>query len=327
MPDREKILLMTSQVAGLGDVFFASPFLRALRPMARVSFLTSAAAAEAARPYAGFYERLHLYSPAGRSRLLRELRRERFDRVICLSEALSSLWIARRAGGARTFGFDWGGRGFWLDSPVPYAKPERERIWRQYGALARAAGVPCYAPETWFPVDPSARERAAAWLGERGPVFAKRPFVAVHPGAGEPAKRWPADRYAEVVRRLAAERGLPVVVVGGEAEREAAARLPVHPLVADAVGRLALPDTAAVLERAAHFVGNDGGVLHLAAALGRPMTALFRSVNFGKAAPEHAGAEALLARRGRKPSPRIGDLSLDEVWESVDRRCASLRRR
>ena len=107
-----------------------------------------------------------------------------------------------------------------------------------------------------------------------------RPVLAVGPTANWGGKQWPAESFAETVRRLTAEDGiLPgarVAVFGAAHEREAA--LPVlaateDPL--DLIGSADLLNVFAILRRCRLFVGNDSGLMHMAAAAGIPTLGLF----------------------------------------------------
>jgi ADP-heptose:LPS heptosyltransferase len=105
-----------------------------------------------------------------------------------------------------------------------------------------------------------------------------RPYAVVHPGGGSPNKLWPGDRFRDVIR-AAAGRGCVGAVVLGEAEeglREewGSASLPPGWILLD---RPSLFSLAALLSGATAYLGNDSGVTHLAAALGPPGLAVFRS--------------------------------------------------
>jgi len=107
-----------------------------------------------------------------------------------------------------------------------------------------------------------------------------RPILAVGPTANWGGKQWPADRFAEMVQRLTGPRGiLPgarVAIFGAAHEREAA--LPVLAAASDPldlIGSADLLNVFALLRRCTLFVGNDSGLMHMAAAAGTPTLGLF----------------------------------------------------
>jgi ADP-heptose:LPS heptosyltransferase len=138
-------------------------------------------------------------------------------------------------------------------------------------------------------VPDEAEDAALAELTASG--LAERPFIAIHPSSGSPAKNWPAEQFLMLVDLLAERHGLPCVVFGGPADAEALLVLhdrtsagqsdavrsdesrpgPERPVLIDRP----LLVVAALLRRAAGFVGNDSGLSHLAGMLGVPTLALF----------------------------------------------------
>ena len=144
-------------------------------------------------------------------------------------------------------------------------------------------------------------------LGVRG-----KPHV-VHPGSGSPAKRWPAGRFVELIRRWR-EQGREVVAVIGEADVEEAKvlarELPDLPVLAG----LTLTDLAGTLVECAGFLGNDSGITHLAAAVGLPVVALFGPSDADTWAPRGRGGVKVV----RAPEGELERLSLAEVWAALD---------
>ncbi len=126
------------------------------------------------------------------------------------------------------------------------------------------------------------------WLGDKDRAEAARlvpfgpPVLAIGPAANWVGKQWRAERFAELVARLTAPGGiLPgarVAVLAAASEREQCRplldSLPAERRI-DLVGAVDLPAAAACLQRAAMFVGNDSGLMHLAAAAGVPTLGLF----------------------------------------------------
>jgi ADP-heptose:LPS heptosyltransferase len=141
--------------------------------------------------------------------------------------------------------------------------------------LARQLRLPALpVPHLW--IDPARDAAAAARWGD-GP-----PIVAVGPTANWGAKQWPAARFAETIARLTAADGrwpgARIAVFGAESERAMA--LPVLSAVPadrclDAIGVPHLLDAAALLRRCALYIGNDSGLMHLAAAAEIPTLGLF----------------------------------------------------
>lgn len=105
------------------------------------------------------------------------------------------------------------------------------------------------------------------------------PLLVLCPGAEYgPAKRWPAERFAAVAQTLQRERQARVVIAGAKADLDVAAT--VAELVGDAInlaGKTSLEQLMRLLAAARVVVSNDSGAMHLAAALGTPVAAIFGS--------------------------------------------------
>ena len=129
---------------------------------------------------------------------------------------------------------------------------------------------------------------------------AGRPIVALGPTANWPPKAWPAENFALLFRRLAAGplAGARAAVFAGPGEQERAMAAPLLAALPEAIdlcGRLSLAEAAACLARSALYVGNDSGLMHLAAATGIPTLGLFGPTPADEYAPAGRRAEAVLA--------------------------------
>ncbi len=160
--------------------------------------------------------------------------------------------------------------------------PRRKRLthWKQRNdlhrvvQLGRLAGLdPPPMPRVW--IGPEQEAKAAGLLADGA-------FLALGPAANTPGKQWPAERYAELARRLTGPAGIlagaRVAVFAAGSERAQVAPLldelgPERTI--DLVGQLDLLEVAACLKRAGLYVGNDSGLMHLAAACGTPTLGLF----------------------------------------------------
>lgn len=139
------------------------------------------------------------------------------------------------------------------------------------------AGAPPVSVEATLHVTAEERRAAADLLGR---AAADRPVVGIHPGATDPRRRWPVDRFAEVAARALAD-GAAVVVLGDETDVPAA-----DAIVAQAehvapgrlrsfAGKLGLGELCGVLDACTVVVGNDSGPRHLAQAVGTPTVGIY----------------------------------------------------
>jgi hypothetical protein len=162
----------------------------------------------------------------------------------------------------------------------------REPLYRErLAALARETIVAPPVPDEEIPVWRHLIATLAPWgvsapepptvLRLAGPAPARTALV-VHPGSGGAWKRWPAERFAEVIHAVTARRRLPVVVHQGPADAGAADALMAHlPATGARLVEPDLPALAAALAAARVYLGGDSGVSHLAAAMGAPSVILF----------------------------------------------------
>lgn len=205
-------------------------------------------------------------------------------------------------------------------SALSYLIPARRRALmrrlpgRKIAQFAAVLGVaPPPMPVAW--TAPADRARAAALLP------ADRAVIALGPTANWPPKVWPPDRFAALFHAVATGRlaGAVPAIFGGPGEAERAMAAPLLALLPDAidlVGRLTLPEAAACLARCALFVGNDSGLMHLAAAAGAP--------TIGLCGPTLDTAEALTpagrcAAWAFAAGPAMTDLSVEAAVAAVRR--------
>lgn len=183
--------------------------------------------------------------------------------------------------------------------------------------LAEALGVsPAPRPVVWFNAEDMARAEA---------VLPHGPYLILGPTANWHVKTWPAERFVDMTHRLTKLFGpLPkayVAVLGGPGEQERRMAEPVLkalPNAVDLVGKLSLPEVAAVLSRASLYVGNDSGLMHIAAATGVPTLGLFGPTPASEYGPVGARAEAVLADGPPATTP-MDKLEVETVVEAATR--------
>jgi lipopolysaccharide heptosyltransferase III len=186
----------------------------------------------------------------------------------------------------------------------------------QLGALLGLDPPPL--PVAWF--GPAEAARAAALLPAG-------PWIALGPTANWDRKVWPADRFVALFEALAGPDGpLPgarAAVLGGPGAEEAAMAAPVLAALGEAraldlVGRISLPEAAAVLARCALFVGNDSGLMHLSAAAGAPTLGLFGPSRAEEYAP--AGLRAAYVAAASSPAlDSMAEITVEAALAAVER--------
>lgn len=299
-PGFRKVLVM--QTAFLGDSLLTVPLLRRLKetlPGASVTVLTLAKTADIFRgtPWVdevllddkrGVHGGL-----AGPWTIAGELASRGFDLAVIPHRSFRSALIARLAGIPRRIGFDSSAGSFLLTDTVPFSwtMPDLERNLSLAAPLG-AGGAPS-AGESRYVAPPAVAPKLAALLPAG-------PLVGVHPGSAWATKRWLPERFAELCVRLKAD-GVTPVLVGGPDDKALGARIARDSGALDLVGRTDLEDLKALMGRLSAFVTNDSGPMHLAAASGVPVVAIFgattRELGFFPYGPGHRVVEADLACR------------------------------
>jgi heptosyltransferase-1 len=204
-----------------------------------------------------------------------ELRAPRYEAAVDFQGAIRSSLMARLSGARVIYGFAQP-----RENPASmfYSRPIIARgmhVVEQNLALAEAvARKPLPLPTIEFPRSEDAERECEAWLKQRGITR----FAILNPGAGWGAKRWPAERYGQVAQQLAQD-GLKSLINYGPGEGELASV--VEAASADAAMGIncSLTQLIALTRRARLFIGGDTGPMHLAAALGVPVVAIFGPTN------------------------------------------------
>lgn len=148
------------------------------------------------------------------------------------------------------------------------------------------------------------------------------PIMALAPIAHQPGKSWPADRWGQLVEKLKAEPrfdGWRFMPVGGPGDRPPAtpALEAAGDRAIDCVGKGDILCSAAAINRAALFVGNDSGLMHVSAALGRPTLGLFGPTEWWLYGPWGPKTRTVASNETRGEFAPIEDLTVDHVFEGV----------
>ena len=295
----------------IGDAVMAIPVVRGLQrsfPAARMTVLSRPGVPSIFAGLPGV-DQFMTDDPAGvhrgvrgRLRLAAGVRREGFDLAVLLPNAFSPALVTALAGVPRRLGYRTDGRSALLTHRVspPLGRPPVHQI-DAYLNILTGAGLTFDGRDPAVVLSPAERRAARATLTGFG-IDPAKPLVGVNPGAAfGGAKRWPADRFAAVCRSLNRETGARVLIFGGPSEK----------LLGDALadqcgdgainlcGKTRLRDAIALIDQCDLFLTNDSGPMHLAAAVGVPLVAIFGPTNHRTTSP--AGPLSRVVRTSDTP--------------------------
>ena len=273
----------------VGDAIMSIPALNAIRQRWPTAEITILARPWVAALYDGqsFADRVMLFdvqsrNPLALERVARELSQEQFDCAVVLQNAFSAAWLIWRAKIPQRIGYARDGRRMFLSKAVATPKageiPAHESFY--YLELLRRAGWIDALPDVSqisLLLNNSAVQAAEARVREAGALSDGR-RVAFAPGAAYgSAKCWPPERFAAVADSLIDELNATVILFGTNAEieicRQIADRMHHRPVIL--AGRTSIGELPALFSRCHLFVGNDSGAMHVAAAVGLPVVAIF----------------------------------------------------
>ncbi len=333
LPANAHVLVV--KLAGIGDLLLATPALRALRetyPQAHIDLLVTPDSAGLLNDWEVINRVIvldkYLYdhtqqlfkNPRNLLRLIQlwqDLREDNYDAVLLLHHLtlpfgrLKHQLLMRATGAKWRVGLDNGhGRGWFLNVRVKDAGFGAMHEAEYNLAVAQAVGATTHNKRLTVPLSEKEYAQACQLLSEdESPEAIKRPIIAMHPGSGSysTARRWPPERFAQLADTLFANIGGQLLLLGGPEEAE------LHQQIMDMMqsnmpvrsfaGNDNIKVTAAVLEQADLFVGNDSALVHLAVAVDTPTVAIFGLTNhkawgpFTGSAPE-LERQAVVVRLG-----------------------------
>jgi len=285
----------------LGDAVMALPAIADVRrasPDARITVAARAPIAPLFSLVPGVSETIVLSKPASIGDVARwtaigaELSDRTFDTALVLPNSIHAAFVASRAGIPERWGYRTPFRGRLLTRAIARGGAMHQAEY--YQRLVRELGFPSGPLEPRILVPDAARAAGDRLLAEAG-WNGRTPLVALAPGAAYGgAKRWPPESFAELAATLAAD-GVSCVMIGSAADAATAAELKGAPAfdhdaarasarqagvpIFDLVGKTDLPTLAGAMTRCRALVTNDSGAMHLAAAAGVKVAAVFGPTN------------------------------------------------
>jgi heptosyltransferase-2 len=332
--------ILVIRFSALGDCVLLCPFLRHLKTNGadEVSVITKTAYMELFAATRGVDRVIAMDEDAGARGLTQIVRAHRADGGVLIDAhgSLRSWLVSIGLGGTRSriqkhyrerLGLILFKRGCNIPS-----------VTARYSRLGERLGFPPMtsdeAPVGELEIPESARIKVGSYI-----QGVNRQMVAIAPGSRWPMKRWGIEKYAEFARRITGHYGHHVLLLGDKSETQwaepIAATLGQH--VTNLVGRTSIIETAAAIQHAEAFVGNDSGLMHLAEAVGVPVIALFGpTVKAFGYYPSLAASKVIerdipcrpCSRNGRRSCPKKTQECLTAIpVEAVDQAFSDLRSR
>ena len=270
--------ILAVRFGSLGDILLSTPLFRAIRarhPQVRITVLTRRRYAPLLADNPRIDEVIGLAPGDSLLEIGARLRATHFNHLLDLENSPKTRLLRLLVGGRWRSAPQYRVARALLIRTKQNHYPEDATVADRYFDAAKDLDVvPDGGPAEFF-LSPEAEEQTEAWLAQ-AKLGKDRPFVAFAPGGAQPTKRWPLEYWVRLVRRLAGT-GADAVMVGGPDDTmiaaEVAARSTTRAI--NAAGVLSLQGTGAVLKRAAALVTGHTGAMHMAAALGTPLVALF----------------------------------------------------
>lgn len=287
----------------IGDAVMCEPSLRGLRslfPHAELTVLAKPSVAELFSGHAGvdrivLYDDRHLHAGlSGKWALAETLRRQRFDLAVLFQNAFEAAFLTWLAGIPRRYGYATDGRAMFLTDPV--AVPDLRSPVHQvvyYWNLLKPLGLNGEPMVPALTVSPDEERTMGERLASAG-IGPSDLVIGINPGSTYgAAKRWLPDRFAEVAQRLVGrlrgdeEREAAVVIIGAKGEETLGRRIAAQINARTAVlsGTTTIRELMAAIKRCRLLLTNDTGPMHIAAAFGVPVTAIFGPTDWRTTSP------------------------------------------
>ena len=336
---RRRILLV--RLGSLGDIIHSLPVAASLReswPQVQIDWLVDARQ-RAILDLVPVINRRIVVHPSARGffAAMGGLRREKYDEALDLQGLWKSALLARGSGARRVIGFsrehlrEPGARVFYSETCSAVAGPH---VIQKNLSLLRTLGLDPENLVVKFPIDiPSStvpedvRRELRLRSGDR--------FAIVNPGAAWSNKRWPPERFGRLAEELASRHGLRSTVLWGPGERSLAqAVVSASKGSAIVAPETTLGDLLALARAADVMISGDTGPLHLAAAVGTPVVALFGPTDPLRNGPWSASDVSLsrytrcvchYQRRCTRETPCLFDIGIDDVLDAIEVRLTRVR--
>ncbi|UCD15205.1 MAG: glycosyltransferase family 9 protein [Candidatus Omnitrophota bacterium] len=277
----KKILIIRTD--RLGDVILSTPVITNLRrafPDAHISFMC--------RPYTKdvleknpYLDEVIIYDKYGEHKNIFatvkfafSLRKRKFDWAVILHPTNRAHIISFLAAIPTRAG--WDRKASWLlTKKLAHKKQEGKKHELEYTLdILRALKVPIVDKTTYFPIKEEAEEKVKNLLIKEGLKEGKK-FIVIHPCASCLSKKWPQGYFSELIKLLNEKTSLKTVIITAKGEEQFGKQLVNQAGVIDFRGKLTISEVGSLLRRAALFISNDSGPVHIAASLNTAVISIF----------------------------------------------------
>lgn len=312
----QRILLV--QLADIGDLILTTPAIAALReakPDAHLTLLTTTHSAPIVEDTglvneivkfdrAQFNSSKAFFQPANLRRIL-GLRGGQYDTIIYFHHftlkagTLKFGLIALAVGAKRRIGLQ-NGNGWFLTESIPdggFGAKHQAEYWLDLVGLCGAETKA--RPAVVKVLTPAPSPLSVYAEGE------SKPRIIIHPGSGgfSLARRWSPEQFAAAADQLHRELNAEIILVGGKNDDTATVKAAMQAPVNDLTGKTTLAELAGVIQAADVFIGAESGVMHLAAAVGTPLVAIFGPGNPAAWGPWTPESPQIVVRSAPECSP------------------------
>jgi heptosyltransferase-2 len=286
----------------LGDLVMATPVLADLRrqwPDAQITAMAQSNVATVLQKDPHLDELWSYKRPSGwiprrqHWDIVEKLRQGKYDMGILLTNSFSSAWWFWLGGIKERVGYHGNLRSPLLTQAVPLPPNiDSQHLVITYKMLLQPLGIPLSDSAPTLYVTQEEQEAAAALLTKQGVLLGKHLLIGINPGAAfGSAKCWLPERFKEVTHQLLENPNVVVVYFGDPAGtslvNDICAAMPGR--VINLAGKTSLRELLALIQKCSLFLTNDSGPMHIAAALGVPLLALFGSTSDTTTGPYQGG--------------------------------------
>ncbi|VAX35440.1 ADP-heptose--lipooligosaccharide heptosyltransferase II [hydrothermal vent metagenome] len=316
----------------IGDVVLTTPTIKALHkfyPKSKVSILVTPLTKPLIEnnPYLNEVivddRRGEHKGALGFWKLVSEIRKKKYDLAIVLHTKKRTNALCFFAGIPRRIGYKNNKFGFLLTHPIEDVRHYGKQHEAQYCLdVLKSVDIESKDLELYISIENEAEQ----WVSEFCRVHKiddKNKLIAIHPGASDPAKCWPAHCFAELIEQLYAKYHAKCVIVGASNIQNITQKIissTQHSII-DLTGKTTVSQLVSILKRADMLVSNDSGPVHIAAALQTPVISIFTRNQPG-INPErwhplgNKSREVVVAQK--RDVQYAKKIMVDEVFEAVD---------